>query len=88
MQGYIKGGWANICREGLRTDVAKKLADACLSDDPGVWFQDIQSNPCSVESGGEHNARERPRPNVVWAANETSARPDPVRATHLAIDER
>jgi putative hydrolase of HD superfamily len=46
MQGYSKGAeWAKICREGLQTNSAKNLADACLSGDPGDWFQAIQSNP-------------------------------------------
>lgn len=46
MQGYVKGAeWARICREGLQTETAKSLADACLSEDPGAWFQDIQDNP-------------------------------------------
>lgn len=46
VQGYAKGlEWAKICYEGLRTDTAKKLADACLNSDPGDWFQTIQSNP-------------------------------------------
>jgi putative hydrolases of HD superfamily len=46
MQGYTKGlEWAKICREGLQTDTARNLADACLNNDPGDWFQDIQRNP-------------------------------------------
>jgi putative hydrolase of HD superfamily len=46
MQGYSKGlEWAKICREGLQNDTARKLADACLSSDPGDWFQDLQRNP-------------------------------------------
>lgn len=50
MQGYTKGAeWARICREGLQTETAKKLADACLNGDPGDWFQDLQSNPHSNE---------------------------------------
>jgi putative hydrolase of HD superfamily len=50
MQGYTKGlEWAKICREGLQTETAKNLADACLSGDPGDWFQDLQSNPRSKE---------------------------------------
>jgi putative hydrolase of HD superfamily len=48
MQGYSKGlEWAKMCREGLQTDIAKSLADACLNSDPGDWFQDLQSNPHS-----------------------------------------
>jgi putative hydrolases of HD superfamily len=51
MQGYSKGlEWAKICREGLRTETAKNLADVCLNSDPGEWFQDLQSNPHSTES--------------------------------------
>lgn len=46
MQGYSKGlEWAKICRDGLQTDTARNLADACLKSDPGDWFQEIQSNP-------------------------------------------
>lgn len=46
IQGYTKGlEWAKICREGLRNDTAKNLADACLSGDPGDWFQNLQDNP-------------------------------------------
>ena len=48
MQGYSKGlEWARTCREGLQTDTARSLADACLNGDPGEWFQDLQSNPHS-----------------------------------------
>jgi putative hydrolases of HD superfamily len=50
MQGYTKGAeWARICREGLQTETAKDLADACLNGDPGAWFQDLQSNPHANE---------------------------------------
>jgi putative hydrolase of HD superfamily len=50
MQGYTKAAeWARICREGLQTETAKQLADACLNGDPGDWFQDLQSNPHSNE---------------------------------------
>jgi putative hydrolases of HD superfamily len=50
MQGYSKGAeWARICREGLQTETAKNLADACLNGDPGDWFQDLQSNPHANE---------------------------------------
>jgi putative hydrolases of HD superfamily len=46
MQGYTKGAeWAKICREGLQSDIAKNLADECLNNDPGDWFQNIQNNP-------------------------------------------
>ena len=48
MQGYVKGlEWARMCREGLQTDTAMKLADACLESDPTDWFQSLQSNPHS-----------------------------------------
>jgi putative hydrolase of HD superfamily len=51
MQGYSKGlEWAKICREGLKTDTARNLADACLKGDPGDWFQDLQKNPHSTEN--------------------------------------
>src|SRR6266567_7840178 len=54
MQGYSKGlEWARICREGLQTDTARKLADACLNGDPGDWFQDLQSNPHSKKNENE-----------------------------------
>lgn len=46
MQGYTKGlEWAKICREGLQNETAKALADACLNNDPGDWFQNLQDNP-------------------------------------------
>jgi putative hydrolases of HD superfamily len=46
MQGYKKANeWARICKEGLHTDIARNLAEACLNNDPGDWFQDIQRNP-------------------------------------------
>lgn len=46
VQGYSKGlEWARACLDGLRTDTARNLADACLNGDPGDWFQDLQSNP-------------------------------------------
>lgn len=46
MQGYVKGDeWAKMCRDGLRNDTAKCLADSCLNSDPGDWFQNIQANP-------------------------------------------
>jgi putative hydrolases of HD superfamily len=49
MQGYTKGlEWAKMCRDGLRTEVARNLADACLTSDPGDWFQDLQRNPHST----------------------------------------
>lgn len=48
MQGYTKAAaWARMCRDGLQTDIAKNLADACLSGDPGDWFEDLQRNPHS-----------------------------------------
>jgi len=54
MQGYSKGlEWARICREGLQTDTARNLADACLNGDPGDWFQDLQSNPHSQKNENE-----------------------------------
>ena len=50
MQGYTKGAeWARICREGLQTETAKQLADACLNGDPGEGFQDLQRNPHANE---------------------------------------
>lgn len=46
MQGYTKGReWAKLCYDGLRNDTAKKVADVCLTSDPGDWFQHIQDNP-------------------------------------------
>ena len=46
MQGYTKGlEWAKICRDGLQSDTARKLADTCLNSDPGDWFEEIQANP-------------------------------------------
>jgi putative hydrolase of HD superfamily len=46
IQGYTKGlEWAKMCREGLQSDTARNLADACLTNDPGDWFQSIQKNP-------------------------------------------
>lgn len=48
MQGYTKAfDWANMCYEGLQTETARDLARACLSTDPGDWFQQLQSNPHS-----------------------------------------
>jgi putative hydrolase of HD superfamily len=48
MQGYTKGAeWARICRDGLQTETARNLADACLNADPGAWFEDLQRNPHS-----------------------------------------
>jgi putative hydrolase of HD superfamily len=46
MQGYTKAfDWATMCYEGLQTETAKNLAEACLNSDPGDWFQNIQRNP-------------------------------------------
>lgn len=48
MQGYSKGlEWARICRDGLQTETARNLAEDCLNNDPGDWFQDLQNNPHS-----------------------------------------
>ncbi len=48
MSGYTKGlEWAKMCRDGLQYSTARNLADTCLTNDTGDWFQDLQSNPHS-----------------------------------------
>jgi len=50
LQGYVKAlEWAVMLRDGLTTETAGKLADACLATDPGKWFEDLQSNPHQEE---------------------------------------
>ncbi|WP_376793713.1 HD family hydrolase [Thermogemmatispora sp.] len=45
-QGYAKGmEWAQMCREGLKSEIARTLADYCLESDPGAWFESLQQNP-------------------------------------------
>lgn len=45
-QGYSKGmEWARICRDGLKSNIARELADACLTQETGSWFENLQENP-------------------------------------------
>jgi putative hydrolase of HD superfamily len=34
--------WINNCYAGLKSDVAKKLADACLQVEPNEWWQGLK----------------------------------------------
>ena len=42
-QGYVDvEDWITNCRAGLQTDVAKKLAEACLHIEPKDWWQGLK----------------------------------------------
>jgi putative hydrolase of HD superfamily len=43
VQGYTDvQDWIDNCYAGLKTDVAKKLADACLQMEPNAWWQGLK----------------------------------------------
>lgn len=49
-QGYHDTqDWITNCVAGLRTEVAKQLAEACLRIEPGAWWQGLKNNQRSIE---------------------------------------
>ncbi|SRR5579884_609501 len=45
VQGYADTqDWINNCYAGLKTDIAKQLADACIQVEPNEWWQGLKAN--------------------------------------------
>ncbi len=41
--------WITNCAAGLRTDIARQLAEACLQAEPSAWWQGLKNNRRNVE---------------------------------------